>query len=82
MILDITLVCGFCISRKGEREGGVWGNPQGDVHMTAARLGSKRAMVGLGWANSLPGCINRCRKHTLTFYGTDLWQGKLLRYVC
>ena len=33
------------------------------MHMAAARLGCKRAMVGTGWANFRPGCINRLRKH-------------------
>ena len=32
------------------------------MHMVAARLGCKSAMVGTGWANSCPGCMNRLRK--------------------
>ena len=47
-------------------EGG-WCQPQGDMHMAAARLGCKSAkvavrlgckcaVVGTGWANSCPGC--------------------------
>ena len=31
--------------------------------MAAARLSCKRAIVGTGWANSCPGCINKLRKH-------------------
>ena len=40
------LACGFCIRRKGRTGGGGWGHPQGAVHMVAARLGYKQAMVG------------------------------------
>ena len=40
----------FCTSRKGGKGGGGWGHPQGVVHMAAARLGCKRAMVGTEWA--------------------------------
>ena len=30
--------------------------------MVAARLGCQSAMVGTGWANSCPGCMDRLRK--------------------
>ena len=33
------------------------------MHMVAARLGCKRAMVGTGWATSHPDCMDRLRKH-------------------
>ena len=52
------LACRFCVSRKGETEGGGWGHPQGAMHIAAARLGCKRAMVGTEWANSHPGCMD------------------------
>ena len=32
------------------------------MHMVAARLGCQSAMVGTGWANSCPGCMDRLRK--------------------
>ena len=48
------LTCRFCSSRKVGTGGGGWGHQQGAVHMAAARLGCKRAMVGTGWANSHP----------------------------
>ena len=32
------------------------------MHVAAARLGCKKAMIGTGWANSRPGCMNRLRK--------------------
>ena len=32
------------------------------MHMAAARLGCQSAMVGTGWANSCPGCMDRLRK--------------------
>ena len=54
------LVHGFCVSRKGGTEGGGWGNPQGDMHMVAARLGFEKAMVVTGWATSHP---DRLRNH-------------------
>ena len=31
------------------------------MHMVAARLGCKGAMIGTGWANSHPGYMNRLR---------------------
>ena len=52
----------FCVSRKGGTGRGGWCHLQGVVHMAAARLGCKRAMVGIEWANSCPGCMNRPRK--------------------
>ena len=33
------------------------------MHMVAARLGCQSAMVGTGWVNSCPGCMDRLRKH-------------------
>ena len=53
----------FCVNRKGGTGGGGWGHPQGDMHMVAARLGCQSAMVGTGWANCCPGCMDRLRKH-------------------
>ena len=51
----------FCVSRKGGT-GEAWGHPQGDIHMVAARFGCQSAMVGTGWANSCPGCMERLGK--------------------
>ena len=51
------------MSKKGGTGGGGWGHLQGAVHMAAGRLGCKRTMVGIGWANSRPGCMSRLRKH-------------------
>ena len=42
--------------------GGGLGHPHGAVHMVAARLGCKWAVVGTGWANSHPVCMNGLRK--------------------
>ena len=53
---------GFCVSTKGGTGGGGWGHLQGDMHMVAARLGCQSAMVGTGWANSCPSCMDRLRK--------------------
>ena len=54
----------LCLCRKGRGTGrGGWSHPQGDMHMVAARLGCKRAMVGTGWATSHPDCMDRLRKH-------------------
>ena len=33
------------------------------MHMVAARLGCQSAMVGTGWANLCPGCMDRLGKH-------------------
>ena len=32
------------------------------MHIAAARLRCKRAMVGTGWANPCPGCMNELKK--------------------
>ena len=32
------------------------------MHMVAARLCCQSAMVGTGWVNSCPGCMDRLRK--------------------
>ena len=52
------------------------GHPQGAVHMAAARLGCKKAMVGTGWANSRPGCMNRLRKRYSHHLGGSFLAGK------
>ena len=57
------LVRWFCVSRNGGTGGGGWGHPQGDMHMVTARLGYQSTMVGTGWDNSCPGCMDRLRKH-------------------
>ena len=61
-IVSVRYVGWFCVSRKGGTGGGGWGHLQGDMHMVAARLGRQSAMVGTGWANSCPGCMDRLRK--------------------
>ena len=50
------------LSRKSGTGGGGCGHPQGAVHKAAARFGCKRAVVGTGWGNSCPHCMNRLRK--------------------
>ena len=51
------------MSIKGGTGGGGWvGSLQGAMHMVAARLGCQSTMVGTGWANSRPGCMDRLRK--------------------
>ena len=47
--------------QKGWDGRGGWGHLQGDMHMVAARLGCQSAMVGIGWANSCPSCMDRLR---------------------
>ena len=39
------------------------------MHMAAAMLRCKRAMVGTGWANPCPGCMNELRKRYFTLLG-------------
>ena len=55
------------------------------MHMAAASLGCKRAMVGTEWSNSSPGCMNRCRKRYSHFFGVSFLAGKsawaLSRYM-
>ena len=47
------------------------------MHMVAASFGCQSPMVGTGWANSRPGCMDRLRKHYSHFVGVDFWQGRL-----
>ena len=58
-IVSAHYACWFCVSRKGGTGGGGWSHPQGDMHMVAAGLGCKSAMVGTVWANSCSGCMDR-----------------------
>ena len=46
------------------------------MHMTAARLGCKRSMVGTGWPNSRPGYMNRLRKRYSHLLGGSFLAGK------
>ena len=83
------LVTSYCALRRKDRfcalhaqwEKGRYigrGHPQGDMHMVAARLGCQSAMVGTGWANSCPGCMDRLRKRYSHLVGANFWQGRLL----
>ena len=45
------------------------------MHMAAARLGCKIAMVGTGWTNSCPGCTNRPRKYYSHLLGGSFLAG-------
>ena len=56
--------------------GGGWGHTQGDMHMVAARLGCKSAMVGTGWANSCPGRMDGLRKRYSHLVGGLYLAGK------
>ena len=48
---------------QGEMSGvGRADDMQSDMHMVPAVLGCKSAIVGTGWANSCPGCMDRLRK--------------------
>ena len=44
--------------------------------MVAARLCCKSAMVGTGWANSCPGCMDRLRKRYSHLVGGSFLAGK------
>ena len=73
------LVTSYCaLRRKGETGGGGWGHPQGDMHMVATRLGCQSAMVGTGWANSCPGCMDRLRKRYSHLVGGPFLAGKVV----
>ena len=58
----------------GRGEGGL-GHPQGAMHMVAARLGCKWAVVGTGWANSHPVCMNGLRKRYSHLVGGSFLAG-------
>ena len=61
---------------KGGTRGGDWGQTQGGVHMATARLGCKSTMVGIGWANSHPGCMSQLRIHYSHRLGGSFLAGK------
>ena len=63
------------MSRKGGTGGGGWDHPQGDMHMVAPRLGCKSTVVGTGWANSCPGCMDRLRKRCSHLVGGSFLAG-------
>ena len=73
----------FCVSRKGGTGGGgtggggTGGGGWGHMHMVAARLGCQSAMVGTGWANSCPGCMDRLRKRYSHLVGGSFLAGKV-----
>ena len=46
------------------------------MHMVAARLGCQSAMVGTGWANSCPGCMDRLGKRYSHLVGSSFLAGK------
>ena len=46
------------------------------MHVVAARLGCKSAMVGTVWANSCPGCMDRGRKRYSHPVGGSFLAGK------
>ena len=64
--------------RKGGTGGGGWGHLQDDMHMVAAQLGCKSNIVGIGLANSHPGCNSRLRKCYSHLKGVPFWQVRLL----
>ena len=81
-IVSVRYARRFCVSRKGGTGGGGtggggWCHPQGDMHMVAARLGCQSTMVGTGWANSCPGCMDRLRKHYSHLVGGSFLAGKV-----
>ena len=71
-IASVRLCAGSVSAEKGGTGGGGWGQPQGDIHMVAARLGCERAMVGTGWATSSH------RMDRLTKHHSHLVQGWFL----
>ena len=46
------------------------------MHMAAVRLNCKSNMVGTGWANSCPGCVNRLKKCHFHPLGGSFLAGK------
>lgn len=70
---------GSVLAERWDREGG-WGHMQSAVHMAAAKLGCKRAMIGTVWAHSHPGCVNRLRECYSHLVGVHFWQGRLLGF--
>ena len=46
------------------------------MHLAAARLDCKSAMVGIGWANSCPGYMSRLRKCYSHVLGDSYLAGK------
>ena len=46
------------------------------MRMVAARLGCQSTMVGTGWANSCPGCMDRLKKRYCHLVGGSFLAGK------
>ena len=60
----IAFACWCAGSASAERVGqGEVGEVTHRVHMVAARLGCKKAMVGTEWTNYHSDCMNRHEKH-------------------
>ena len=47
------------------------------MHMVAAGLSCQSAMVGIRWANSCPGCMDRLRKRYSHLVGSSFLAGKV-----
>ena len=47
------------------------------MHMVAARLGCQSAMVGTGYANYCPGCMDRLKKCYSHLVGGSFLAGKV-----
>ena len=74
--LTILIICLVLIILQNQQtRGGGLGHSQGAVHMVAARLGCKWAVVGTGWANSHPVCMNGLRKRYSHLVGGSFLAG-------
>ena len=58
--------------------GGGWVHSWGVVHMVAAGLGCRTALIGTGWANFCLGCTNGLRKCYSDFVGASFLAKKVV----
>ena len=52
------------------------------MHMVTARLGCQSTMVGTGWANSHPGCVDRPKKRYSHLVGGSFLACKAAWALC
>jgi len=52
-LLEISFINRFCVSRKGEIEGGEWVQPKGAKSITMSGFGFSKALAGTMWIISL-----------------------------
>jgi len=69
-LLEMSFRDRFCVSRKGEIEGGEWVQPKGAKSITISGFGFRKVLVGTMWIVSLLLCMTGLRKQSSQLVGT------------